>query len=49
MATHPADDERTEAQRCADALVDLARIALRRGALPDHNGDRPHPCHFHHW
>jgi hypothetical protein len=41
---HPAGDidERTIAQRHADALVDLARIALSVGDLPDLHGDRPH-------
>jgi hypothetical protein len=42
LATRPADDTRTEGQATADALTDLARIALARRALPDICGDRPH-------
>ncbi|MDQ1464963.1 MAG: hypothetical protein QOC73_1904 [Actinomycetota bacterium] len=37
-----ADDERTAAQRRADALVDLARIGLDHAELPDVGGERPH-------
>jgi hypothetical protein len=37
-----ADDERTAAQRRADALVDLARIGLDHADLPDAGGERPH-------
>jgi hypothetical protein len=40
-ATAPADDPRSIGQCRADALTDLARIAMARGELPDHNGDRP--------
>ncbi len=35
-------DERTAAQRRADALVELARTALDAGRLPDSGGERPH-------
>jgi hypothetical protein len=42
MGKRTDGDERTEAQRRADALVDLARIAFTSGQLPDHCGDRPH-------
>jgi hypothetical protein len=36
----PADD-RTPAQRRADALVEVCRLALNSTALPDNGGDRP--------
>ena len=36
------DDDRTPAQRRADALVELARRALDGGDLPDTGGERPH-------
>src|SRR5262245_50328986 len=36
------DDERTPAQRCADALVELARLPLAAGALATVGGQRPH-------
>jgi hypothetical protein len=36
------DDSRTSGQRHADALIDLARLALDFGGLPDHCGERPH-------
>src|SRR5215472_15276063 len=40
---HPAqDDERTPAQRRADALVDLARRRLDAGDLPERGGEKPH-------
>lgn len=35
------DDPRTMAQRRADALVDVCRLALSAGELPDHGGERP--------
>lgn len=35
-------DDRTTAQRRADALVELARFSLDHGDLSDHNGERPH-------
>src|SRR6185503_787306 len=34
-------DERTPAQRRADALVDVCRLALRTGDLPDNGGVAP--------
>ncbi len=37
-----AGDERTTPQRRADALVDLARLALSGDQLPSVGGDRPH-------
>src|SRR5664280_619158 len=37
-----ADDDRTPAQRRADALVELARRALDGAALPSVGGERPH-------
>jgi hypothetical protein len=36
------DDRRTPAQRRADALVDLARLTLDSGDLPESGGERPH-------
>jgi Domain of unknown function (DUF222) len=35
------EDDRTAAQRRADALTELARLAMRHGGLPDHGGERP--------
>jgi hypothetical protein len=35
-------DDRTPARRRADALVDLARLALDRGDLPESGGEKPH-------
>ncbi len=37
-----SEDGRTSAQRRADALVELARMALDTGAMPQVAGDRPH-------
>jgi Domain of unknown function (DUF222) len=37
-----AEDERTRGQRQADALTQLAMMALRTGDLPEVNGERPH-------
>jgi hypothetical protein len=42
MGPPAADDERTAAQRRADALVDVARIGLDHADLPDVGGERPH-------
>jgi hypothetical protein len=39
--SQPDVDERTTAQRRADALIDLAHHSLASGILPDHGGDRP--------
>lgn len=36
------DDQRSAAQRRADALVELARGELDRGQLPEQGGQRPH-------
>jgi Domain of unknown function (DUF222)/HNH endonuclease len=35
-------DRRTAAQRRADALVEVCRLALSTDRLPDHGGERPH-------
>lgn len=45
-ALHPlcqpiAEDDRTHAQRRADALVDICRLALRTGELPHDGGEPP--------
>ena len=37
----PAGDLRTHGQRMGDALVELARRALRTGELPTVRGERP--------
>ena len=42
MGPPARDDERTPAQRRADALVDLARRQLDSGELPRTGGQRPH-------
>jgi hypothetical protein len=36
------EDRRTPSQRRADALVDLARLALDSGDLPESGGEKPH-------
>ena len=42
LARPVPDDDRTTAQRYADALVELARRQLHHGDLPVKNGVRPH-------
>lgn len=42
LAGPTPEDERTPAQRRADALVELARRALDGGELADTGGERPH-------
>ena len=42
MRPPAAGDERTAAQRRADALVDLARLGLSGDSLPEVGGERPH-------
>lgn len=42
MAPTGIEDGRSRPQRCADALVDLARARLADDTLPDVAGDRPH-------
>lgn len=42
LAPTGVTDGRTRPQRCADALVDLARAHLAADTLPDIAGDRPH-------
>ncbi|MFC4070919.1 HNH endonuclease signature motif containing protein [Actinoplanes subglobosus] len=37
----PEADPRTPGQRRADALIDVCRLALAEGTLPDSGGDRP--------
>ena len=45
LGRQPAsDDERTPAQRRADALVELARRRLDAGDLPERGGEKPHLC-----
>ena len=41
-STTGSDDDRSPAQRRADALVELSRRALNGGHLPDSGGERPH-------
>src|SRR5581483_11840490 len=40
--TATMDDQRSIAQRRADALVEVCELALRTDELPDHGGQRPH-------
>lgn len=42
LGSPTAGDERTPAQRRADALVELARRSLEGGELPELGGERPH-------
>jgi hypothetical protein len=42
LSSPRAGDERTPAQRRADALVELARRSLAGGELPELGGERPH-------
>ncbi len=42
LSSPRAGDERTPAQRRADALVELARRSLDGGELPELGGERPH-------
>ena len=43
LGPRPAnDDERTPAQRRADAMVELARRVLDAGDLPEQGGEKPH-------
>ena len=41
LCTPRASDERVPAQRRADALIDVCRLALRTGDLPDNGGEPP--------
>ena len=41
MAPRDSEDDRTITQRRADALIELAQVALAGGQLPDTGGDRP--------
>ena len=42
LGPRPADDDRSAAQRRADGLVELARMRLNAGDLPERGGQRPH-------
>jgi hypothetical protein len=42
MTPPSGDDDRTPAQRRADALVELARVQLDGGNLPESGGQKPH-------
>ena len=42
LRRRPKDDERTPAQRRADALVEMGRRCLDSGTLPTRGGERPH-------
>jgi uncharacterized protein DUF222 len=42
MRPPAGDDDRTPAQRRADALVELARQQLDEGNLPESGGEKPH-------
>jgi hypothetical protein len=42
MSQPLADDDRTPRQRRADALVEISKVALDEGRVPEVNGVRPH-------
>ncbi|WP_157408421.1 HNH endonuclease signature motif containing protein [Actinoplanes sp. N902-109] len=41
LCTPRPDDERTPAQRRADALAEICQLALNNGELPEHGGEPP--------
>jgi Domain of unknown function (DUF222) len=41
LLVRTVEDDRTPAQRCADGLVELARLAMAHRDLPDHGGEHP--------